>query len=175
MGMPPGRRPQLQLSTSDRSTGTTTFSDSQAHATRTVAASDTPLNMATEFRLPSPATLSPYMPSPQTQLPPIFPYPSTSVTHARGAQPRPDYLQEHTVPLGIGSPYSLPSYRPGPPLRTEPPPTQSPAKSISSDSPSLVPSASSPRNFELPLSRKRSFDQVLSNYDRHVCFTIFVH
>jgi hypothetical protein len=173
MGMPPGRRPQLQLTTSGPATGRTTCNDSLPHPTRTVAASETPLNMATEFRLPSPARFSPHMPSPRIQLPSIFPYPSTSLTHAQGAQPRPDYPQGHIVPPVVGSPYSQPPYRPGPPLRSELPPVQSPVKSISSDSPSLVPSASSPRNFELPLSRKRSFDQALSNYDRHVCLAIF--
>jgi hypothetical protein len=171
MGMPPGRRPELHLSTSDASTERTTSSDSLARTTRPVTTSDTPLNMATEVRLPSPARFSPHMPSPRVQLPPIFPYPSTGMTHTHVAPPRPDYLPSY------GSPYTQPlphASRPGPPLRTELPPTQSPVGSLSSYSPSIVPSASSPRNFELPLSRKRSYDQALSDYYRHVWFTVFL-
>jgi hypothetical protein len=176
--MPPGRRPELHLATSDQSTERTTLTHSPAYTTaRPAPTSDTPLNMATELRLPSPAMFSPHKPSPRVQLPPIFPSPLTSTTRAQVAPPRPDYSQGHIISLGHGPPYTQPlqpSSQPGPPLRTERPPTQSPMRSTSSYSPSLVPSASSPRNFELPLDRKRSFDQALSDYERRVWLTIFL-
>jgi hypothetical protein len=173
MGMPPGQRPELRLSTSDPSTERTNYSHSSAFTTRPTARSDTPVSMTTELRLPGPAMFSPHMPSPGVQLPPIFPYPPTGMTQAQAAPP-----QRHMISPRHGSPYTQslpPSSRPGPPLHTELPPTQSPTRSRSSYSPSLVPSASSPRNFELPLDRKRSFDQALSDNGRYVWLTMFLH
>lgn len=171
MGMPPGQRPELRLSTSGPSTERTGFNDSLTYATRPVVASNTPLNMATELRMPRPARFSPHMSSPRIQLPPIFPYHPTNMTYPQAAPARPNHLQESIIVPGYGSPYVQPlppSLRPGPPLRNEFPPSQSPEESGSSCSPSLVPSASSPRNFELPLSRKRSHDQAIFDHDRHV-------
>lgn len=171
MGMPPGQRPELRLSTSGSSTERTSFNDSLTYATRPVVASNTPLNMATELRMPRPARFSPHMSYPRIQLPPIFPYHPTNMTYPQAAPARPDHLQESIIVPGYGSPYAQPlppSLRPGPPLRNEFPPSQSPEESGSSCSPSLVPSASSPRNFELPLSRKRSHDQAIFDHDRHV-------
>lgn len=178
MGMPPVRRPDLHLSTSKQSNERAAFSNSRAFTKRPVPASDTSLNMATELRMPSPVTFSPSVPSPRIQLPPIFPCPPTTITYAQAAPQRPDYPQQHIVSPGYGSPYTQPppqSFGPGPPLRIDLPPTQSPAGSRSSYSPSLVASASSPRNFEPTLSRKRSYDQALSDYDRHVWLIIFQH
>ena len=178
MGMPPGQRPELHLSTSGPSTERTSFNDSLAHATRPVVASTTPLNIATELRMPRPTRFSPHMPSPRIQLPPIFPYHPTNMTSAQAVPPRPDHRQESITVPGHSSPYAQPlppSLRPGPPLRNELPLPQSPEDSGSSYSPSLVPSASSPRNFELPLSRKRSHDQAIFDHDRHVWLTFFMH
>jgi hypothetical protein len=178
MGMPPGQRPELHLSTSGPSTERTSFNDSLAYATTPVAASNTPLNMATELRMPRPARFSPHIPSTRIQLPPIFSYHPTNMTSPQAAPPRPDHLQESIIVPGYSSPYAQPlppSLRPGPPLRNELPPSQSPEGSGSSYSPSLVPSASSPRNFELPLSRKRSHDQATFDRDGHVWLMCFTH
>jgi hypothetical protein len=176
MGMPPGQRPELHLSTSGPSTERTSFNDSLAHATRPAAASSTPANMATELRMPRPAGFSPHMPSPRIQLPPIFPYNPTNMSYAQAVPPRPDHLQESTIVPGYSPPYAQPlppSLRPGPPLRNELPLPPSPGDSGSSYSPSLVPSASSPRNFEVPLSRKRSHDQAIYDHDGHVWAHVF--
>jgi hypothetical protein len=173
MGMPPGQRPEFHLSTSGPSPERTSFNDTPAYATRPVVASNTPLNMATELRMPRPARFSPHMPSQRIQLPPIFPYPATTMTYT---PPRPDQLQESIIVPAYSSPYAQPLpplLRPGPPLRNELPLPQSPEESRSSSSPSLVPSASSPTNFELPLSRKRSHDQAIFDHDRHVWLMVF--
>jgi hypothetical protein len=174
MGMPSGQRPELHLSTPGRPTERTSFNNSPAYATRPVVASNTPLNMATELRMPRPARFSPRLSSPRIQLPPIFSYHPTNMAYPPAATARPDHLQESIVVPGYSSPYAQPpqppppSLRPGPPLRNELPLSQSPEGSGSSYSPSLVPSASSPKNFELPLSRKRSHDQAIFDHDRHV-------
>lgn len=174
--MPPGRRPELHVSTLEPPTQTPNLRGSSAHTATPRAPPDTPLNMATELRLPSPAIFSPHMPSPRVQLPPIFPHPPASMIDTPATLPRRDCSQAYAMSSRYGSPYarppSLSSSRLGPAVPAEVPPTQSPARSLSSYSPSLVPSVSSPRNFELPLDRKRSFDQALSDRDRHVGPTV---
>lgn len=170
--MPFRQRPELRLTTYEEATSASSSTGSGlAQDTRkSPVTTNIPPPMATDVRMPIHSGISPHVPSPRLQLPPISTYPVSTAY-----QPRPETFHDFgNYPNGASPNTYLPP-RPQRPLESfcyrqpsleDPPSARSPARSLSSYSPSVVPSVSSPRNFEALTGSKRSYDQAIGEPER---------